>query len=125
MFACSLGTSSIVNAGFWEFTMHSRANCSGFNESISWHFKHQYWLLTYTKHTNPKATWYCDFASSPSFEITCRSVAYILQKGGGLACSWEPLDDTRQRKNFNIGWLKLMQLIVIFMMDGGMYNEKK
>ncbi len=48
---------SAANAGFHEFTMHSRANCGGFNESISWHFNHSYWLLTNSVHVKPNGNY--------------------------------------------------------------------
>ena len=71
------------HAGFWEFTMHSRANCVGFNESISWHFKHEYWLLTNSYHSNPKAAYTCNFWSAPNFEVTSRSAALHFAEGYG------------------------------------------
>ncbi|MBA2648973.1 MAG: hypothetical protein H0U75_05095 [Legionella sp.] len=31
-----------ATAGFWGPTAHSRANCAGFNESVTWHAGHSY-----------------------------------------------------------------------------------
>lgn len=77
----SILSSSIANAGFHEFTMHSRANCKGFNESISWHFLNPYYLMTYTRHSNPKAAWGCNF-NSP-MQQTWRSAAVHYAEGYG------------------------------------------
>lgn len=82
-FAFCLGAFEPTYAGFHEFTMHSRANCGGFNESISWHFKHEYWLLTFSHHFNPKATWQCNFWSSRNFERTWRAAALHFAEGYG------------------------------------------
>lgn len=81
MFCAAIALTSQAFAGFAEFTMHSRANCAGFNESISWHFKHSYWLLTHTRHTNPDAPWICDFWSADDWEITWRSAALHFAEG--------------------------------------------
>lgn len=78
--------SSVGHAGFHEFTMHSRANCGGFNESISWQFMRPYWLLTESYHFSPKFKYSCDFGSSPTIEMTWRSAAcHYLEgyEGGG------------------------------------------
>lgn len=74
--------SSSTHAGFAAFTMHSRANCGGFNESISWHFGHSYNLLTYSRHTNPKANWGCYF-NSGGWDDTWRSAACHFAEGYG------------------------------------------
>ena len=42
--------SSTANAGVNALTIHSRANCLGFNESITWHKGHLYQLETYSEH---------------------------------------------------------------------------
>ncbi|MFW2535202.1 hypothetical protein [Legionella sp. 28fT52] len=39
-----------VNAGAWAPTAHSRANCGGFNESITWHLGHSYWWRVESHH---------------------------------------------------------------------------
>jgi len=39
-----------ANAGAWGLTHHSRANCAGFNETISWHLGHPYWLWVVSRH---------------------------------------------------------------------------
>lgn len=68
-------------AGFWAFTMHSRANCVGFNESVSWHFGHSYMLMTYSNHssTKPSNWWKCRI--NTPFENTWRSAAYHYAEG--------------------------------------------
>ena len=42
--------SANVNAGISQLTFHSRANCIGFNESISWHAGVSYKLMTLSQH---------------------------------------------------------------------------
>jgi hypothetical protein len=69
-------------AGFHEFTMHSRANCGGFNESVSWHYNHSYNLITYSAHTNPKAIYSCNMHSG-GWAITWRSAALHFAEGYG------------------------------------------
>lgn len=78
----SLLLSMPIYAGFKEFTMHSRANCGGFNESISWHFNHSYNLLTYSLHTNPKVKYSCRF-NSGGWDTTWRSAACHFAEGYG------------------------------------------
>lgn len=39
-----------AKAGLHERTIHSRANCFGNNESITWHAGHSYRLKTYSAH---------------------------------------------------------------------------
>lgn len=40
-------------AGAHGLTIHSRANCAGFNESISWDATRKYWLETRSRHVSP------------------------------------------------------------------------
>lgn len=44
-----------ANAGFWGNTAHSRANCAGFNESVTWnaHASH-YWRVESHHYNNPE-----------------------------------------------------------------------
>lgn len=76
------------HAGFQQFTMHSRANCGGFNESISWHYKHTYWLLTNSVHVNPSKSWSCNLWSDYAVTATWRSAAYHWAEGY-LLDKWE------------------------------------
>lgn len=49
--ACGLFSCAItVNAGVVAPTAHSRANCGGFNESITWHLGHSYWWRVESHH---------------------------------------------------------------------------
>ena len=80
MFSSAL-VCSAANAGFQEFTMHSRANCGGFNESISWHFNHSYWLLTNSVHVKPNGNYSCNFWSNDRITLTWRSAACHFAEG--------------------------------------------
>lgn len=44
---------SVVEAGAWKPTAHSRANCGGFNESVTWHLGHSYWWRVESHHFAP------------------------------------------------------------------------
>lgn len=44
--------STVAHSGAKDLTWHSRANCSGFNESITWHLGHSYDLRTISYHDN-------------------------------------------------------------------------
>jgi len=46
LLACCL----TAKAGVAALTHHSRANCAGFNESISWRLGYSYLLRTYSEH---------------------------------------------------------------------------
>lgn len=76
-----LTTTTNSHAGFYAFTMHSRANCGGFNESVSWHWQHLYNLITYSNHTstNPKFWWICNI--NTLLMKTSRSAAYHWAEG--------------------------------------------
>lgn len=39
-----------VHAAFNKPTAHSRANCAGFNESVTWHAFHSYWWRVESHH---------------------------------------------------------------------------
>ena len=46
-----LFTSSNLHAGFAANTSHSRANCVGFNESITWHYLEPHWWQVVSIHS--------------------------------------------------------------------------
>lgn len=49
--SCALLFSGInVHAGFYASTAHSRANCSGFNESITWNWNEYHWWQVRSVH---------------------------------------------------------------------------
>lgn len=77
-----LSFSSVSYAGFEAFTMHSRANCVGFNESVSWHWNHPRDLITWTTHQNSKATYSCEF-NSGGWSRTWRAAALHFSEGYG------------------------------------------
>lgn len=77
-----LSVSSVTYAGFDAFTMHSRANCAGFNESVSWHWKHRTNLITWTIHTHSQAPFPCEF-NSGGWSNTWRAAALHYAEGYG------------------------------------------
>lgn len=46
----SLVMSLNASAGLVNLTFHSRANCMGFNETVTWHAGHTYQLWTVSRH---------------------------------------------------------------------------
>lgn len=68
-------------AGFNALTYHSRANCAGFNETISWHAGHAYWLWTVSRHRN--ADKHIDHQLVANWANTWRSAAYHATEGYG------------------------------------------
>lgn len=76
---------NIGYAGAVALTYHSRANCVGFNESISWHLGHEYNLYTYSQHYQ-----YSNYGSLlqghdtfDNWHLTWRSAAYHTNEGYG------------------------------------------
>lgn len=65
-------------AGFTAFTMHSRANCGGFNESISWHWNNPRYLMTFSQHYD-NGRLNCDL--SDHWRLTWRSDAFHFAEG--------------------------------------------
>jgi len=70
------------HAAFDRFSIHSRGNCVGFNESISWEWGHSRTLLTYTSHTHPQKKYSCYF-NSGGWSDTWRSAALHINEGYG------------------------------------------
>jgi hypothetical protein len=76
--AILVSASLSAHAGFHSFTMHSRANCGGFNESVSWEFNKSYWLLTNSVHINTKkkGDGGCNLWSHSQVTATWRAAAF-------------------------------------------------
>lgn len=45
---------NIVNAGAFKTTCHSRANCAGVNESITWNGQEPHWWRVFSVHSSRK-----------------------------------------------------------------------
>lgn len=75
------GLISITNAGFKEFTMHSRANCAN-NESISWHWRHRYTLWTSSVHVDANSG-IAQHTVIANWDNTWRSAAVHWGEGRG------------------------------------------
>ncbi len=54
-FLLLLFTASNCYAGIAGLTIHSRANCAGVNESISWHANNPHYLRTTSEHLDIKS----------------------------------------------------------------------
>lgn len=72
-----------AQAGVTAITYHSRANCGGFNESISWRLGYSYWFQTLSQHIHSvNGTQMGHFLDSGS-ALTWRSAAYHATEGYG------------------------------------------
>lgn len=77
----SLTMSLNANAGLHALTYHSRANCQGFNETVSWHAWHNYWFWTVSRHRHKKKG--IDHQIVANWSNTWRSAAYHATEGYG------------------------------------------
>ena len=66
--------SASSHGGVKELTWHSRANCVGFNESITWHLNHSYKLKTYSFHQRTNDGAFHELRDG--WRTTWRSAAY-------------------------------------------------
>ena len=68
-----------ATAGTVTITYHSRANCVGFNESISWRLGYSYWFQTFSQHINSSL----NHTLNTGQALTWRSAAYHATEGYG------------------------------------------
>jgi len=64
-----------ANAGLKILTHHSRANCAGFNESVSWEFNNSWWLWVNSEHIN-SMTGAVIHTLSSGWQLTWRNAMY-------------------------------------------------
>ena len=76
-----MGMSVDASAGIYGLTYHSRSNCGGFNETVSWHAKHYYWFWTVSRHRNTAKR--IDHQLVANWAYTWRSAAYHATEGYG------------------------------------------
>lgn len=69
-------SSIISNAGIKAPTAHSRANCAGFNESITWHLGHSYWWRVESHHYMSMADARPHHVLNTGQDLTWRAAAY-------------------------------------------------
>lgn len=119
-----LSTALTSHAGVVRPTAHSRANCGGFNESVTWHLGHSYWwrveshhfikeapmppthiLNTGTHHTWRAAAYHATEAYSSRGDKWW-VVGYHFYHPDGNVNKRERLDTTTQATDCNIydGW---------------------
>jgi len=75
----ALAVSDIANAGIHGLTHHSRANCAGFNETVSWHRGHEYWLWVVGRHRSGKE----DHQVIQGWDLTWRQAPLHFPEGRG------------------------------------------
>ena len=68
-------------AGVYELTHHSRANCVGFNETVSWYAGHHYWFWVVSRHRNAEKK--ADHQVIADWAWTWRAAAYHTNEGWG------------------------------------------
>lgn len=71
---------SVATAGMNGLTFHSRANCGGFNESISWNAKGSHRMETESYHFYPGSHTQYHFIKD-AMKMTWRSAAYHMYEG--------------------------------------------
>ena len=72
-----------AKAGVTAITYHSRANCAGFNESISWRLGYSYWFQTLSQHTHNVNGIPIGHLLDSGESLTWRSAAYHATEGYG------------------------------------------
>ena len=72
-----------AKAGVTAITYHSRANCVGFNESISWRLGTSYWFQTYSQHFKNISDAVPNHMLDTGAASTWRSAAYHATEGYG------------------------------------------
>ncbi len=72
---------SAIYAGAWNPTAHSRANCGGFNESVTWHAGHSYWWRVESHHFLNKTDSRPNHIINTGKQFTWRAAAYHGQEG--------------------------------------------
>jgi len=72
-----------AEAGVAAITYHSRANCAGFNESISWRLGYSYWFQTLSQHIHNVNGVPMGHLLDTGMAQTWRSAAYHATEGYG------------------------------------------
>lgn len=80
-FLMLLGQCQLLYAGVHGLTWHSRANCGGFNESITWRAGFSYWLETFSKHVAGPARVNESHSGTSYKEFTWRSANCHFAEG--------------------------------------------
>lgn len=76
-----LSASLISYAGVLAPTAHSRANCGGFNESVTWHLGHSYWWRVESHHYLSLGDDKPDHILNTGKNFTWRAAAYHAAEG--------------------------------------------
>lgn len=77
-----------LHAGFWGTTAHSRANCFGFNESITWNGHNSFWWRVESVHFDNKGGGR-DHSINTGMNYTWRAAAYHMGEWEGkTADNW-------------------------------------
>jgi hypothetical protein len=75
-----LAVSISANAGFYGNTAHSRGNCAGFNESITWNWSEYHWWKVDSMHWHQKGHGQGDHKVTAFMAYTWRSAAFDFMK---------------------------------------------
>lgn len=71
-----LYATSGFSGAYWA-TAHSRANCAGFNESITWWLAHHHWWQVKSYHTSPRGPAHL---LNTGMNYTWRAAAYHMRE---------------------------------------------
>jgi hypothetical protein len=77
----SLFLAFTVHAGVVAPTAHSRANCGGFNESVTWQAFHSYWWRVESHHFLSISEPWPHHVLNTGKNLTWRAAAYHAQEG--------------------------------------------
>ncbi len=69
------------HAGVIKPTAHSRANCFGFNESVTWHLGHSYWWRVESRHYASIRSIRAHHILNSGKQFTWRAIAYHATEG--------------------------------------------
>jgi len=95
-FLCIAGLSISAHAAVNGISHHSRANCGGFNESVSWDLLHAHWFWVDSNHYNATTgDILCSMVSD--WQNTWRNAQYHAAEGyGGWGVEgWHWMPDSR------------------------------
>jgi hypothetical protein len=78
--AALLSLAANTHAGFYANTAHSRANCYGFNESITWNWSQYHWWKVVSIHFRQSGNGPFTHTITAPMAYTWRAAAYDLMK---------------------------------------------
>ena len=80
-------STSVSNAGFYANTAHSRGNCMGFNESITWNWSEYHWWEVKSVHFRERGSGPIthDITAFMQYTWRCAALDFWADPAGGNA----------------------------------------